>query len=139
MPYTFIDPFFCCANNYLKNVSLYETTPYVPSIKKGKVLKIMNGNTIVIAALLYGTVSPVYRFIISLKNVYRTDKKQMTKEYNSRRLLSDYLLGKMIHIKDLSCNEEGILNANIYLDDIHINKKIVDMGLGTTRQVSFSC
>lgn len=141
MPCTFIDPiFFCANNNKLKNVSLYETIQYIPpSIKKGKVLKILNGNTIVIAALLYGTASPIYRFVISLKNVYRADNKQMNKGYNSRRLLSDYLLEKIVYIKDLSYNEEGILNANIYLGDKHINKMIVDLGLGTSKQVSFSC
>lgn len=137
--FTFIDPFFCSAKNYLKNVSLCETVQYLPSIKKGKVLKILNGNTIIVAALLCGTTSPIYRFIISLKNVYRSNIKQTTKMYNSRRLLSDFLLEKTIEIKDLSYNEEGILNANIYLDNIHINTKIIEMGLGTARQVSFSC
>lgn len=140
MPYTFIDPFFCCADNYLKDISLHDTVHYIPHIKKGKVLKILNGDTILVAALLTGTVTPAYRFIISLKNVYRANTKQISpKMYNSRKLLTEYLLGKIIHIKDLDYNESGVLIANLYLGNKHINKLIVDMGLGTERQVSFSC
>ena len=135
----FIDPIFYSNTTYLNDVSMCDTVQYIPNIKKGKVLKILNGNTLLVAASIHGSVQPVYRFVISMKNVYRTDVTANAKDYTSRRLLNKFILDKIVYIKDLASDESGVMNANIYLGGIHVNQIIVDFGLGTSRKVSFAC
>ena len=58
-----------CISTPKEEITYDKTTPFVPPIDKGKVVKIYDGDTITIAAKLPYSSSPLYRFSVRLNGI----------------------------------------------------------------------
>lgn len=136
---SFIDPFLF-KDQRLQYYGNNSNIPlYVPNINKGKVIRIVDYNTIQIVAIYLNKVS---RFMISLKDVVKRDIKpddsSAWKNYTLYHYLEKTLIDKIVHIRNISYSSKGALIGDIYLGKNHINKIVVEIGLATNKSVKFS-
>ena len=126
----------------------YETTSlYTPPIKYGKVIKVYEGDTILIATKLpyiddTKKNSLIYRFIIYLDGICspknNSNKDNLFSKTNvsensfsridkiSKDKLSKLILGKIVEVRSIMSDKYGHLYANIFLDLININEFMIE-------------
>ena len=119
--------------SYLKNISYKETDIFIPQIRFAKVIKVYDGDTITVAAKLPFDDSPIYRFSVRLRNIDSPEiKGESEKECNlaiqSRDALHTLIFGKIIELRNNGKEKYGRLLADLYYNEIHINKWMVDNG-----------
>jgi endonuclease YncB( thermonuclease family) len=107
------------------------TKPFVPPICGGIVIKVYDGDTITIVSKLPYEKSELYRFPVRLNGIdtpeiksHSDDEKIIAKE--AREYLSNLILHKYVSVKNLNTEKYGRLLADIYLDDTHINKCMLE-------------
>jgi micrococcal nuclease len=115
---------------------LYENTEkYIPPIKKGRVIKIYDGDTITIAAKLpnfyFWNKSPIYRFNIRLNGIDCPEIKSKNKTekvfaYKVKKILSKMILDKDVNLKIIDCDKYGRLLADVYYDNINISNFLIE-------------
>lgn len=122
--------------NILPTIEWEQTTPFVPPIHQGQVIKVYDGDTITIAAKLPYSDSPLYRFSVRLLGIDSPEIKGKTQEEKdaaqlSRKELESLILNKMVYLKDNAQEKYGRLLANVYVDNptpenpqnqIHLNE-----------------
>ncbi len=124
--------FNCCSTFADKDIIDYSNIkPFIPPITGGIVIKVYDGDTVTIASKLPYEKSELYRFSIRLKGIdapeiksNNEEEKKMANE--ARDALSKLLLNKYIYLKNLSTEKYGRILADIYMDNIHINKWMLD-------------
>lgn len=136
---SFIDP-FSFKDQRLQYYAKNSKIPlYVPNINKGKVIRIVDYNTIQIVAIY---LNKVCSFMIALKDVVKRDIKpddsSVWKNYNLYHYLEKTLIDEIVHIRNISYSSKGALIGDIYLGKNHINKIVVEIGLATNKSVKFS-
>lgn len=119
---------------YLKDIEYKDTIGFVPPILVGKVIKVYDGDTITIASKLPNTEKPIYRFSVRLNGIDSAEIKGKTANeikfaFEARDKLYELIYGKMIHLKNISTEKYGRILADVYLDDLHINKWMLDNNL----------
>jgi endonuclease YncB( thermonuclease family) len=121
-------------NNSNQPIKWNDTVPFKIPVTGGYVLKVYDGDTITIASKLPFENSPMYRFSVRLAGIDtpeikgKTEKeKNMAKEAKS--ILETMILGKWILLKNIKSEKYGRILADIYLDNIHINKWMIDQNL----------
>jgi endonuclease YncB( thermonuclease family) len=97
----------------------------------GKVIKVYDGDTITIASKLPNTETPIYRFSVRLSGIDSAEihgKTQTEKKHAiiARDKLHDLIYGQMVHLKNISTEKYGRMLADVYLDNLHINKWMLD-------------
>ena len=110
----------------LQNVQYLDTIKFVPPITFGKVIKTYDGDTITIAAKLPYPESPIYRFSVRLRGIDAAEIKGGTAKekeiaQESKQILSDMIMGKMVTLVDVDTEKYGRLLAYVYIDDICLN------------------
>ena len=137
---------FCCyrsenkvpENKVLENkdkpITWSETIPFKVPITNGFVLKVYDGDTITIASKLPFENSPIYRFSVRLAGIDTPEIKGKTeKEKNTakdaKNKLETMIMGKQILLKNVNTEKYGRILADIYLEDIHINKWMIEQNL----------
>jgi micrococcal nuclease len=127
----------CCIPNkttsYLKDCVYKDTQIFIPQIKFAKVIKVYDGDTITVAAKLPFNTSPVYRFSVRLRSIDSPEirgesKKECDLAIQSRDALHNLIFGKIIELKNNGKEKYGRLLADIYYNDIHVNKWMLDKG-----------
>jgi micrococcal nuclease len=128
----------CClpSNNdtaYLENISDKETNIFIPPIRFAKVIKVYDGDTITVAAKLPFAKSPVYRFSVRLRSIDSPEIKGTSQQerelaITSRDALHDMIFGKIIELKNNGKEKYGRVLADIYYEDLHVNKWMVEKG-----------
>ena len=116
---------------YLENITYQDTVIFIPPVNYGKVVKVYDGDTITIATKLPFDNSPIYRFSVRLagidcpeiKSKFANEKKLAIE---SKDILSNKLMNKNVILKNVSFEKYGRLLADIYVDDLHINKWMID-------------
>jgi len=116
---------------YLNNIEYKDTIAFVPPILYGKVIKVYDGDTITIAARLPFEGSPIYRFSVRLAGIDSPEVKggslnETELALKSRDALSLLIFGKVIELKNNGKEKYGRLLADLYLDNLHINKWMID-------------
>jgi micrococcal nuclease len=116
---------------YLKNVNVKDTVIFKPPIKYGKVMKVYDGDTITIATKLPYPDSPIYRFSVRLNGIDSPEIKGKTEKEKelaiiSRDKLHQLIYGKVVSIRNIETEKYGRVLADIYLDDLHVNKWMLD-------------
>jgi endonuclease YncB( thermonuclease family) len=111
-----------------------ETIPFKVPITNGYVLKVYDGDTITIASKLPFENSPIYRFSVRLAGIDTPEIKGKTeKEKNmakdAKNKLETMIMGKQILLKNINTEKYGRILADIYLEDIHINKWMIEQNL----------
>ena len=126
--------FGCISNNDdIKDITYNDTIIFIPQIRFAKVIKVYDGDTITVASKLPFKSSPIYRFSVRLKNIDSPEikgdsDKECKLAIQSRDALHNLIIGKIIEIKNNEKDKYGRLLADIYYDNIHINKWMVDRG-----------
>ena len=109
-----------------------DTIQFVFPIYKGQVIKVYDGDTITIAAYMpYIDSSPLFRFSVRLNGIdtpeikgHTEEEKQVAKE--TRDILSNEILHRVVFLKNVQTDKYGRILADVYLDDLHINKWLID-------------
>ena len=109
-----------------ENIEYKDTSPFVPPLQRGKVIKVYDGDTITVCGRFYCD-APLYRFPIRLRGVDSPEIKGKTEEerksaIKSRDALSQLILGKIVVIKNPDCEKYGRILADVYIDNIHVNE-----------------
>ena len=113
------------------NIRWDETTPFVPPIKSGYVIKVYDGDTITIAAKMPFINSPIYRFSVRLIGIDCPEIKGKTlteKELaiNARDALANKVMGKLVTLQNVSLEKYGRLLADVYCDGVNMNHWMLD-------------
>jgi micrococcal nuclease len=116
--------------NY-NNIDYKSTMKFVPPVYFGKVIKVYDGDTITIASKLPYNNSPMYRFAIRLNGINSPEiKGKTTVEKDlakiSRDKLNHLIFGKIVVLKNTNTEKYGRILADVYYEDIHINKWMLD-------------
>lgn len=114
----------------LQNVEYSDTLQFVPPIHFGKVIKVYDGDTITIAAVLPNTTEPIYRFSVRLNGIDTPEIKGKTPEEKAlaihvRDELYKKIYGKIVYLKNVDNEKYGRILADVYLDDENINDWLV--------------
>jgi micrococcal nuclease len=134
---------FCCcrsdeytvnytgAKNYLEKIEYKDTEEFIPPVLYAKVIKIYDGDTITVAAKLPFKGSPLYRFSVRLNGIDSPEIKGNTPTekalaVKSRDALNKLIFGKVIELKNNSKEKYGRLLSDVYLQDLHVNKWMLD-------------
>ena len=106
-------------------IELDDAELFVPPITLGKVVKIIDGNAILVVSKLPYPTSKLYQFMIRLKNVDNcSDDSSSECESNKKGVLSNFILGKVVGLQDLEyCGED--LYGYVYYDYVCINTFMV--------------
>lgn len=107
---------------YLDKINYENTTPFIPPITAGKVVKVYDGDTFTLAAKLPNTDGPVYRFTVRLNGIDTPEIKGKTateKELakRARDALSAMIMNKIVVLKNVITEKYGRLLADVYVDD----------------------
>ena len=124
----------CCfwRKDHYKNASWETTIPFVPDVKEGKVIKVYDGDTITIASLIPGSTT-MYRFSVRLNGIDTPEMKSKNETeklltHNAQRELSEKVLGKVVHLKDVSMEKYGRLLATVDYKNQNITQWMIDKG-----------
>ncbi len=116
----------------IKNNELWmHTTPFVAPIKKGRVIKVYDGDTITIAAKLPTTTeSPLYRFSVRLNGIDTPElktKNEVEKRValQARDALSSKILYRDVELRNVQTEKYGRLLAGIWLENECLNEWMV--------------
>lgn len=115
------------AQHPLNAIHYDDTTPFVPPITEGKVVKVYDGDTITVAAKLPYTDSPIYRFSVRLNGIDSPEIKAKSSTekmlaVNAREALSGRILNKIVQLKNTSTEKYGRLLADVYLGETNMNE-----------------
>ena len=107
---------------YLDKITYENTTPFIPPITTGKVVKVYDGDTFTLAAKLPNTSGPVYRFTVRLNGIDTPEIKGKTateKELakRARDALSAVIMNKIVVLKNVTTEKYGRLLAEVYVDE----------------------
>lgn len=114
-----------------------DTVKFVPPIDHGIVIKVYDGDTITIASKLPYKKSPIYRFTVRLNGIDCPEIKGKTENEKqcaqiAKKTLSDLILNKKIILKNTDTEKYGRILADVYIDNLHINKHMVDSRLAVS-------
>ena len=123
-----VDDSWCNQNYDLKTVP-----SFIPPIAKGKVLKVYDGDTFTIVTKLYKT-DQVYQFQVRLNGLDTAELKGTKDKVKKMSLiardkLSGMIFNKIVTFKNLSYDKYGRILAEVYVDNIHVNKWMIDNNL----------
>jgi endonuclease YncB( thermonuclease family) len=116
---------------YLEKVDYKSTIEFVPPISLCKVIKVYDGDTITVAARLPNSIGPIYRFQVRLLGIDTAEIKggsanETIIAKQTRAALSELIFGKIVKLKNCHNEKYGRILADVYLDDMHVNKWLID-------------
>jgi len=128
---------FCCFKRYRQDIPAVgvtkwdDTVPFVVPVSGGEVIKVYDGDTITIAAKMPFKASPLYRLPVRLNGIDTPEIKGKSEDEISvakeaRDALSALILHKNVVLKNVATEKYGRILADVYLDELHINKWLID-------------
>jgi len=116
------------SSNKLSFVEYKNTTPFIPPVTSGKVIKVYDGDTITIASTLpfRDNRNTIYRFSVRLKDIDSPELRTTCAEEKevallAKHALSNLCLGKTVRLQDVATEKYGRLLANVILPPKNIN------------------
>lgn len=103
------------------------TLQFVPPINTGIVIRVYDGDTFTIAGNLPYDGSPLYRFSVLLNGIDRIEEKECA--IRARKELDALIMNKTVTLKNVKNEKYGRILADVYVDNIHVNKHMIDKGL----------
>ena len=110
---------------------------FVPPINHGLVIKVYDGDTITIASKLPYKKSPIFRFSVRLNGIDcpeikgKTDTEKECAQI-AKETLSNLILNKTITLKNTDVEKYGRILADVYINEIHLNKYMLDNRLAVS-------
>lgn len=116
------------------SINWEDTIPFVPPIDKGIVIKVYDGDTITIASKLPYSGSPLYRFSVRLNGIDCPEIKGISEDEKkcaqlAKQEMSNLVLNKIVRLKNVDTEKYGRILADVYIDDLHVNKHMLDKRL----------
>jgi endonuclease YncB( thermonuclease family) len=118
----------------LENVTYKDTTPFVPPITGGKVIKVYDGDTLTLATTLPFEGSPMYRFSVRTKGIDCPEMR--TKNANekhcaklARDMIRSKCLNKIVELRNVELEKYGRILADIYVDGVDIKTFLLEANL----------
>lgn len=107
------------------------TTPFIPPIIEGYVIKVYDGDTITIASKLPHPNSPVYRFHVRLTGIDAPEIKGKNEDEKNaarkvQKALENLILHKTVKLKNLQTEKYGRILAVVYLKNVNVNEWLID-------------
>jgi len=117
--------------NYLQKVEYTDTIEFMAPIKFGKVIKVYDGDTITIAAILPQLQRPVYRFHVRLNGIDSPEIKGKTPNekllaIKSRDALAEKIMNKIVYLENIGREKYGRILADVYCDGVNMNKWMLE-------------
>lgn len=121
----------------LQNITYDKTTPFVPPVHYGKVIKVYDGDTFTIGTALY---NQYFRFSVRMAGIDCAEMKGSCENEKkiavlARDQLSDKIMGKTVKLENLKMDKYGRLLAYVYLLPItnplkkySVNQWMLDQG-----------
>lgn len=111
-------------------LNLTESVPFVPPISSGLVIKVYDGDTFTLVSKLPYPDSPLYRFSVRLLGIDCPELKSKDENEKmcaiiARDELSRILLNKLVTLQDVQTEKYGRILANVYVDDLNVNKHML--------------
>ena len=113
-----------------ENYDLKCVPSFIPPIVKGKVLKVYDGDTFTIITKLY-KFDPVYQFQVRLNGLDTAELKGTKDKIKkmsilARDKLNELIFNKIVTFKNVSYDKYGRILSDVYINEIHINKWMID-------------
>ena len=104
-----------------------DTSPYVPPITAGRVIKVYDGDTLTIGTYID---EKAYRFSVRMKGIDCPEMKGPNAERAKRARddLIELVFHKVITLKDVGYDKYGRILADVYLNDLHVNAWMLERG-----------
>lgn len=118
----------------IANATWKNTTPFIPPVTSGKVVKVYDGDTITIATRLpFINDDTIYRFSVRLNGIdtpeIKTDNPlEKKRAIQIRELMHSKLMGKIVQLENVSIEKYGRLLATVILDNQNINEWLLSEG-----------
>ena len=114
-----------------ETVTWKTTVAFIPPVYGGKVIKVYDGDTITIATRLPIPNSPIYRFNVRLLGIDSAEikTKSMAEKacaVEARDALVSKIFGEIVTLQNVSLEKYGRILADVYLENIHINRWMLD-------------
>lgn len=118
----------------LDNVSYEDTKPFIPPITHGKVIKVYDGDTITIAAVLPYEDSILYRFSVRINGIdcpeIRTkDKNEKACAIMAKNLIMEKAMDKIVSLENVQTEKYGRLLADVICDGESLGEMLLNMRL----------
>ena len=114
------------------NVITWDNTiEFTYPITSGYVIKVYDGDTITIASKMPYENSPLFRFNVRLNGIDTPEIKSKNENEKllakkARDSLSQLIIHKNITLQNVKNEKYGSILADVYLDDLHLNKWMID-------------
>jgi endonuclease YncB( thermonuclease family) len=112
----------CISNDIQWN----NTLQFIPPINTGRVIKVYDADTFIVAAHLPYDSSPLYRFTVRLNGIDYTEIKYGIDSINAKEELEHLILNKTITLKNIKNEKYGRILSDIYIDKLHVNQYMID-------------
>jgi len=114
----------------MDSLTYANTIPFIPPIDSGKVIKVYDGDTITVGAILLGK---SYRFSVRLRGIDTPEMKggsatEKAMAIKARDELSKRILNKIVHLKNLETEKYGRILADVYLEEECMNEWLIQEG-----------
>jgi len=123
--------------SYLKNIEYKDTTPFIPPVKMGKVIKVYDGDTITIASKMPWKDSPIYRFSVRINGIDCAEIRGKTESEKQCAILArehvDHISnGKIVRLENVSLEKYGRILADVYVDNVSIGESLIEKRLAVS-------
>lgn len=117
----------------MDNIKWDDTVEFTFPINGGQVIKVYDADTITIASKLPYNDSPIYRLSVRLNGIdapeikgkgVTEDEKEAAKL--ARDYVSNLVFNKFVRLENIQTEKYGRILADVFIDDIHINKQLLD-------------
>ena len=106
----------------LESIQYANTQLHVSPITEGKVIRVNEVDTIIIATRINIYSPDMFRFNVHLRGI-------QTPEIKNTRACDDInvlVYNKIVQLRNVSLEKHGKLNADVYVDNIHLNQWLID-------------
>ena len=114
----------------LLNATWSNTSPYIPCVNYGRVIKCYDGDSCTIVAKLYPD-EPVYRFSLRLNGIDAPElrSKNVNEKYAAHHVktkISEKILNKYVNLKNVKMDKYGRILCDIYFNNENINEWLIN-------------
>lgn len=119
--------------NALAQCTYKNTNPFIPPIKRGKVIRVYDGDTIHIASEIWP--NQIYRFSIRMRGYDSAEMRTRDKDEKkcailARDALSEKLMGQIVTLHNVDLEKYGRVLADVYLGKENVNEWMVSNQYG---------
>ncbi len=114
----------------MESLTYATTIPFVPPVEIGKVIKVYDGDTITVGAIL---LNKAYRFSVRLRGIDTPEMKggsphEKELATKARDELSKRIMNKIVTLRNIETEKYGRILADVYLEEECMNEWLIKEG-----------